>query len=103
MTKLLIFTFLLSSCALFDGAKTMLEGSYEAGKFAGRHEVLEALEENKKKLDPFLDLTIDQLIGLSKDPTSVAPVTLTILQLLHERNQLKKSLSEFATSSGAAK
>ena len=48
MIKLIALTFLLSSCAMLDGAKSMLEGSYEAGKFAGRNEVLEALEENKK-------------------------------------------------------
>lgn len=102
MTKLLIFTFLLSSCAIFDGAKSVLEGSYEAGKFAGRNEVLEALEENKKKLLPLENITIGELLSLSKEASVMAPITFTVVQLLLERSKLKKALKN-ATSSEDAK
>ena len=103
MIKLIALTFLLSSCAMLDGAKSMLEGSYEAGKFAGRNEVLEALEENKKKLLPLENITIGELLSLSKESTVMAPITFTVVQLLLERGQLKKALAEIGTTSDDAK
>ena len=82
----------LSSCAVFEGAKSLLEGSYEAGKYAGKEEILQKLEENKKKLTPLKSMTIGDLVGLSKDEMVAAPLTITVIQLLLERNKLKKAL-----------
>lgn len=89
--KALILIVLLSSCSVFEGAKDALTGSYELGKARGRAEVLRDLKENKKKLDPFLELSINDLLEMKESEASL-PLALTITKLLLDRNKLKRQL-----------
>ena len=94
MIKFIILLALVSSCAVFEGAKTLLEGSYQAGKYSGREEILRELKKNEQSLEPFQEMTVRDLLNLSKDEMVIAPLTLKILQLIRERNQLKKALQD---------
>ena len=92
MIKFIILLALASSCAVFEGAKTLLEGSYEAGKYSGREEILRELKKNEQSLEPFKNLTVQQLLDLSKNEMTTAPMTITVIKLLIERNKLKNTL-----------
>ena len=98
--RLLPIIILLSSCALFDGAKSIIGGAYEAGKYEGRAEVLEALKKNEESLEPFKNLTVQQLLDLSKETTVMAPTTIMIVKLLIERGNLKKELKHLNAKAG---
>ena len=92
MIKFIILLALVSSCAVFEGAKTLLEGSYQAGKYSGREEILRELKKNEQSLEPFKNLTVQQLLDLSKNEMTTAPMTITVIKLMIERNKLKNTL-----------
>ena len=92
MIKFIILLALVSSCAVFEGAKTLLEGSYQAGKYSGREEILRELKKNEQSLEPFKNLTVQQLLDLSKNEMTTAPMAITVIKLMIERNKLKNTL-----------
>ena len=91
---------MMPACAILEGAKDAITGVYEVGKFEGRAEVLNALRENKKKLEPLKDLSVGDLLDLSKEAAVMAPLSITLLRLLTERHNLKKELEHHDASNG---
>lgn len=98
--KVLILAVLLSSCAVFDGAKTLLQGTYEAGKVRGKQEVLRELKKNKEEIEPFRMMILGYLQREEYEELQGQwKVIIAVLgPLLIERNKLKKEL-ELATES----
>ena len=83
------FIVLLSSCALIDTAKKAITGSYEIGKTVGRQEVLELLENNKKKVNQISYLLTTEIYdkNLSSPGTTVL-IALNLVKVLEERKKL---------------
>ena len=101
MKNLLMVIALLmcSSCALFSGAKDMLDSTYEAGKARGRAEVMQDLTENKKKLDGLKEFVVMSLMEtLSADDTDrtklkeLLPPLASMVVLLNQRGELLSEL-----------
>ena len=92
--KYLIVVLFVSSCAVFDGAKTLLQGTYEAGKIRGKNEILRDLDQNKKKLEPMRLVILEHLHDENyQDLTAEWKTIVAILgPLLIERNRLKNEL-----------
>ena len=92
--RILLIALLMTSCSLLDSGKSLLTGTYEAGKARGRMEVLDDLSMNKKKLEP-LRLMIINLLHQEEykelgDQWKM--LTMVIGPLLIERQKLKKEL-----------
>ena len=101
---------LISSCAIFDGAKSIIETSHDVGVARGRAEVLRELQENKKKLDELKqylvmtlakDLTSEEKYG-KKQLKAIVPHLAGITLLLNQRGNLLDELKNAsAISSGS--
>ena len=90
---------LLVSCSVLDTAKQAVSIPYEAGKMMGKMEILDELSKNKKKLNVLRKTLAHQLVDLSlkEEDESVEihallPPLLGLVQLLNQRQELKKML-----------
>ena len=106
--KILLMTGLMltaSGCTLLTGAKDALSISHELGKARGRAEVIQELQENKKKLDQvkeFILLNLAETLSAdkteSKELKKLIPVVMSLTLLLQERGKL---LDELKSATGS--
>ena len=95
---LIFFGLTFWSCAMLEGAKGLITGSYEAGKIRGRLEILESIDENKKKLEIVEAIMLQEIITVieTKDydqfKRSLVQLSAELVPLTVEKTQLKKEL-----------
>ena len=108
--KILLLTGLLitaNGCSLLSGAKDALSTSYEVGKARGRAEVLQEINENKKKIQAIKELLIlklsEALAGEYKKEQlkELIPILTGATLLLNNQGKLLDELKN-ATSSESA-
>lgn len=90
---ILLFALSLPSCSILETGKSILTGTYQAGKIRGRQEIVEELELNKKKLEPLRLVLLDRL--QTEDYQGIRellPILAAMSPLLLERVKLKQEL-----------
>ena len=100
-----IIYMMMTSCSVFKTAQDAVTTAVEYGKLQGRQEVIDELAKNKKKLNELKKIVGYTLIDLTleeeKEIMRTVPQIIGLLQLLRNRQGLKKRLKDVEqTSSG---
>ena len=97
-----LIVLLFSSCSALSTVTDVFEGTYQMGKYEGRQEVLEALEDNKKQLHTLKKSLGHALVEVSLEDeveiSQLLPQLLLVGQLLSKRKNLKEELAILSAS-----
>ena len=105
MKNAVLFTLLLTSCGVLETAKQAVSVPYEVGKYHGRQEVLDELAKNKKAINMIKKNLGHQLVEVTLDDEAeveiqaLLPPLLGLVQLLNQRQNLKKHLKNVLSTS----